>query len=169
MKTMNPVVQAEAGETAEASGAAPKKRGPKVNLLNIVRGRLPLALVACIRFHEPADKSNNDLAKKYGTSVGKIFDIRKGRNFGYVTADYKVTDEDLKAAEAWAKSAEAHGGDTAAIMAAVDKLTKASADEAAAQAAKITEQRSKGPRGPRKPKDEGAKSTGSADAAALLS
>lgn len=160
------------GLTGVDTGGAPekKKRGPKVNLLNIVRGRMPLACVAAIRFQVPAETSNADVAKVFGTSVGKVFDIRKGRNFGYITADYKPSEEDFKAAEAWAKQAGADGigGDEAKIMAAVDKLGKATGDEAAAQAATITAARSKGPRGPKAPKE---KSDGApaGNAAALLS
>lgn len=153
----------------DPSGGAPaekKKRGPKVNLLDIQRGRLPLALVFAIRFQEKAEVSNNDLAKKYGTSVGKVFDIRKGRNFGYVTADYKLTEADKAAAETWAKGAAAHGGDEAAIMHQVDQIAVASADEAVAQAAKITAGRSKGPRQPKAPATAGAPA---GNAAELLS
>ena len=163
---MKQVLMNEAGTETATGGAAPekKKRAPKTNLLDIVRGRMPLACVAAIRFKEPAEVSNGDLAKKYGTSVGKVFDIRKGRNFGYVTDTYKPSEEDFKAAEAWAKQAAQHGGDEAAVMAAVDKLGRATAEEAAAQAEKITAARSKGPRQP-KAKAEGTeqKSGGSAE------
>jgi len=151
----------EASKGTTAAGE-PRKRAPKTNLLDIVRGRMPLACVAAVRFQEKAEVSNNDVAKKFGTSVGKIFDIRKGRNFGYITADYKPSDEDFKAAEAWAKEAAKHGGDEAAIMALVDKLGKASADEAKVQAEKISAQRSKGPRQNTGPKPEAGKPAGNA-------
>ncbi len=171
-KTKFPLCNEAGG--VDTGGASPekKKRGPKVNLLNIVRGRMPLACVAAIRFKVPADVSNAEVAKVFGTSVGKVFDIRKGRNFGYITEDYKPSEQDIKDAEAWAKQAgaEAIGGDEAKIMAAVDKLGKASAEEATAQAAKITAARSKGPRTPKaKPEGgEAAAGTGTGNAAALL-
>lgn len=156
----------------DAGGASPekKKRGPKVNLLNIVRGRMPLACVAAIRFQVPAEVSNADVAKVFGTSVGKVFDIRKGRNFGYIDAEYKPSEQDIKDAEAWAKQAgaESIGGDEAKIMAAVDKLGKATGDEATAQAAKITAARSKGPRGPKAPKTDAAPAGTTGNAAELL-
>lgn len=161
--------EATDGTEGGAAGGEKKKRGPKVNLLNIVRGRMPLACVAAIRFVEPAETGNADLAKKYGTSVGKVFDIRKGRNFGYVTEGFKPSAEDIKAAEAWAKQAGEVEGDEAAVMAAVDKLGVASDEEAAAQAATITAARSKGPRGPRTPKESKSGSEGgSGNAADLL-
>jgi len=151
---MKHVLMQEAQETGEQAGAgAPqKKRAPKTNLLDIVRGRMPLACVAAVRFQVSPDKTNADVAKVFGTSVGKIFDIRKGRNFGYVDANYKPSAEDIEAAKKWAAEAAKHGGDEAVILAAVDKLGTASADEAKVQAEKITAARSKGPRGPRTPK-----------------
>lgn len=157
----------------DTNGGTPekKKRGPKVNLLNIVRGRMPLACVAAIRFVEKADTSNADVAKKYATSVGKVFDIRKGRNFEYITADFKPTDEHIKEAEAWAKQAAEHGGDEAAIMASVDKLGKATEEEAKAQGEAITKARSKGPRTPKAKTEAGTgEGTGTGgDPASLLS
>lgn len=139
------------GTTADGQ---PRKRAPKTNLLDIVRGRMPLACVAAVRFQVSAEKSNADVAKAFGTSVGKIFDIRKGRNFGYITETYKPSEEDLKAAQAWATEAAKHGGDEAVIMAAVDKLGKASAEEAKSQAEKISASRAKGPRQSAGPKPE---------------
>lgn len=158
------------GSNDGAGGATTekKKRAPKTNLLDIVRGRMPLACVAAVRFHVDPAKSNNDVAKIFGTSVGKIFDIRKGRNFGYIDASYKPSDEDFKAAEAWAKQAAQHGGDEAAVMAAVDKLGKASPEEAKAQADKITSARSKGPRAPKAAKAGEATGAASGNAQDLL-
>lgn len=161
----------EAGQETSTGGSndkgttatgEPRKRAPKTNLLDIVRGRMPLACVAAVRFHVKPEVSNADVAKMFGTSVGKVFDIRKGRNFGYITETYKPSDEDLKAAEAWAKEAAKHGGDEAAVMSAVDKLGKATPEEAKAQAEKITASRSKGPRQNQGPKGEKPAPTGSA-------
>ena len=65
--------------TAATGDAVKKTRAPKTNLLDIARGRLPLLFVHAIRFTEDAAVTTAALAKKYGTSVGKVFDIRKGR------------------------------------------------------------------------------------------
>jgi hypothetical protein len=162
MAVMNGYMQeaeAEKSTGGDAGTAEKKKRAPKTNLLNIVRGRMPLACVAAIRFHVKPEVSNADVAKIFGTSVGKVFDIRKGRNFGYIGEDYKPSEADLVEAAKWAKAAADHGGDEAAVMAAVDKLGKATPDEAKAQAEKITAQRSKGPRQP-KAKAEGETGAG---------
>lgn len=64
----------------------------------IIRGRIALAIVYLIRFVEPAEAGTKALAEKYGTTVGKIDDIRKNRNFAYVTEDVKFTEEQIKEA-----------------------------------------------------------------------
>lgn len=97
------------GATAEALAAAgeaaaetARKRAAASNFLPIVRGRLPLLFVHAVRFDPVIGAmGNKDTASKFGTSVGKIFDIKKGRNFAYITADYKPSADDLAAAENW--------------------------------------------------------------------
>ena len=64
----------------------------------IIRGRISLAIVYLIRFVEPAEAGTKALAEKYGTTVGKIDDIRKNRNFAYVTEDVRFTEEQIKEA-----------------------------------------------------------------------
>lgn len=87
--------------TAEGS-AETRKRAAASKFLPIVRGRLPLIFVHAIRFDSVLNAmGNKDLASKFGTSVGKVFDIKKGRNFSYVGEDYKPTAEDLAAAQNW--------------------------------------------------------------------
>ena len=64
----------------------------------IIRGRIALAIVYLIRFVEAAEQGIKALAEKYGTTVGKIDDIRKNRNFAYVTEDVRFTEEQIKEA-----------------------------------------------------------------------
>ncbi len=94
---------AEALAAATASAAAEiRKRAAAANFLPIVRGRLPLVFVHAVRFDPVVGAmGNKDTASKFATSVGKIFDIKKGRNFAYVNAEYKPSAEDLAAAQAW--------------------------------------------------------------------
>lgn len=88
--------------TPETTAEATRKRAAASNFLPIVRGRLPLVFVHAIRFDPVLSAmGNKDLASKFGTSVGKIFDIKKGRNFGYVGTDYKPSADDLAAAKSW--------------------------------------------------------------------
>lgn len=70
---------------------------PKVE---IIRGRMPVAIVALIRFNEE-ETSTSACAAKYRTTVGKVDDIRKGRNFGYVDGDFVPTQEQADAALAY--------------------------------------------------------------------
>jgi hypothetical protein len=129
-----------ASNAAEAAPAA-AKRAPKNpdNILDIINGRLPLPLVHMIRFDTLGTATNSDNAKKFGTSVGKVFDIKKGRNFGYIDQAYKPSAEEIAAAKAWCttgKTAKGHslkevGGDPDAIVAALDKMGVATAEEVA--------------------------------------
>ena len=64
----------------------------------IIRGRIALAIVFLIRFVEAAEKGTKALAEKYGTTVGKVDDIRKNRNFAYVTEEVKFTEDQIKEA-----------------------------------------------------------------------
>ena len=102
--------------TAEAA----RKRAAAANFLPIVRGRLPLLFVHALRF-DPVllALSTKDASTKFGTSVGKVFDIRKNRNFAYVTADFKPSAEDVSQAEAWI--AQVGGANAKGLTASGDK------------------------------------------------
>lgn len=111
MLTMSDAGLADATATAETTAGAPgetaaaaeaRKRAAASNFLPIVRGRLPLLFVHAIRFDKVLNAmGNKDLASAFATSVGKVFDIKKGRNFGYVNAEFKPSAEDIAAAESW--------------------------------------------------------------------
>ena len=62
---------------------------PKVEIL---RGRMPVAVVAMIRYQE-VETATAACAAKYRTTVGKIDDIKKGRNFGYISEDFQPSEE----------------------------------------------------------------------------
>lgn len=103
--------------TATETAAETAKRAAASNFLPIVRGRLPLVFVHALRFDKTLlAMSNKDAASKFATSVGKVFDIRKNRNFGYVGEGFKPTAEDVTAAQGWidAVGAENAKGLTAA-------------------------------------------------------
>jgi hypothetical protein len=165
---MSEVTGTEAPAATTEGQAAPKKRAPKTNLLDIVRGRLPIPFVFAIRFVEAAETSNAIVAKKYGTSVGKVFDIRKNRNFSYVGKDYKFNADELNAARAWGNSAGEHGGDSKALVEWVDAQTIGDAETLKAQEAAKPKKEIK-----RKPKADkaaaGAATPAAGDAASLLS
>lgn len=148
---------AEAGATSDTSGAQTttevpssneptaetKVRAPKdpAKALDILNGRMPLPIVYAIRFQEDAGAKNSELAKKYGTSVGKVFDIRKGSNFGYITKDYLPSAEELAAARAHittgtsakGSNLKALGGNPEAIEAFLAAQTVATPEQVAAR------------------------------------
>ncbi len=124
--------------TAETKVRAPKDPAKALDILN---GRMPLPIVYAIRFQEDAGAKNSNLAKKYGTSVGKVFDIRKGSNFSYITKDYKPSAEELAAARAHITTGTSTkgsdlktlGGDPEAIEAFLAAQTVATPEEVAAR------------------------------------
>lgn len=139
-------------QTAAASGDVPssnepsaevKVRAPKdpAKALDILNGRMPLPIVYAIRFQEDAGAKNSELAKKYGTSVGKVFDIRKGSNFGYITKDYLPSAEELATARAHittgtsakGSNLKALGGNPEAIEAFLAAQTVATPEQVAAR------------------------------------
>ena len=148
---------AEAGATSDTSGAQEttevpssneptaetKARAPKdpAKALDILNGRMPLPIVYAIRFQEDAGAKNSELAKKYGTSVGKVFDIRKGSNFGYITKDYLPSAEELATARAHITTGTSArgsdlktlGGNPEAIEAFLAAQTVATSEQVAAR------------------------------------
>lgn len=131
------------GSTTPDATSEKAPRAPKdpAKVLNIINGRMPLPLVFCIRYKEPKEAKAADIAKAYGTSVGKVFDIRKGSNFGYITESYKPSAEELAAARAFitdgtstkGQTLKDLGGKPVEIEAHLASLTVASAEEVAAR------------------------------------
>jgi len=112
-------------------------------LANIVRGTIPHPLVYLIRFEE-GDAKDADVAKKYGTTTGKVADIRKNRNFGYIDEAYAPTQAAKDAAIAWLKRVPGYDevGTDAAVI-AVDGMRVASEGDLAAFQAKRAATRAK--------------------------
>lgn len=94
-------------------------------VVEIIRGRMPLPIVKMIKF-APEGETDGALAAKFRTTNGKVSDIRKERNFGYITENYKPSQEQLDKAKAYADQLE-----DKSIAKEVSKLTVASADEQA--------------------------------------
>lgn len=109
----------------QAAASEARKRAAAANFLPIVRGRLPLLFVHAVRF-DPVITAmgNKDIATKFATSVGKVFDIKKGRNFAYVTANYKPSAEDVSAAEAWISQIGASNAKGLSAVGDKDLMTK---------------------------------------------
>lgn len=62
----------------------------------IARGRMAAALVYLIKFQE--EGSDSEIAAKYCTTPGKVNDIRKNRNFKYITKDLRFTEAEVQEA-----------------------------------------------------------------------
>jgi hypothetical protein len=117
-------------------------------LANIVRGQIPHALVYMIRFQETGNKEG-EIARRYGTTGGKVADIVKGRNFGYIDAAFVPTQEQKDAAVAWLKQVpdyDTNGTDE--VVTAVEGLNTATAEEAEAFLAKRSGSRKSAPKEP---------------------
>lgn len=113
-------------ETAKQEFVAKEKQA-------IISGRMPVAIVALARFGNKKDESTKALATIFGTTVGKIDDIKKNRNFAYVTAEFRPTQEQLDAGVAWLKTHPRYDADGVdALVTELENTPIATAEEAAA-------------------------------------
>lgn len=71
--------------------------------VEIIRGRMPVAIVYLARFGNCKDLATKAAADKFGTTVGKIDDIKKNRNFAYVTETFRPTVEQKAVGMEWLK------------------------------------------------------------------
>jgi hypothetical protein len=116
-------------QNAGATGSAEDAKTPAPPK-EIIRGRMPVGVVFLARFGQMSGEATKVKADAFGTTVGKIDDIAKGRNFAYVKADFKPTEQQKADAKAWL---ERHpGGKPEKLLAELEALSVASADEAAA-------------------------------------
>ena len=93
MTDQNQAVEPEVVEAPEAK--APAK--PKVD---IIRGRMPVAMVYTVRFGKLAE-GGAQCQRLFATTVGKIYDIEKGRNFAYVTEEVQFTQAQIDEGIEW--------------------------------------------------------------------
>ena len=121
-----------------ANTQAPETAAP---VADIIRGRMPLPIVQCIK-GEKSEVTDNTLAKKYRTTPGKVADIRQGRNFGYITLETKFTGDQLNDATMYAEQlAEA---DQAEVKKVLTKMKPGTAeDEAKLKDARAAARKSK--------------------------
>jgi len=119
--------------------------------IDIIRGRMPLPLVFLIKFAKD-DVKDADLASTHRTTSGKVSDIRKGRNFGYIDKKFKPTQEMVDAAKT--RIEQYSDTDKEDVLEALGKLKVATEKEATA----FAESR-KGSRKPRG-KDKAEEATG---------
>ena len=70
---------------------------------NIIQGRMPVAVVHLMRFGSDKSKATKDLAVAFGTTVGKVDDVKKNRNFAYVVEDIRFTQAQIDEGCEWLK------------------------------------------------------------------
>lgn len=100
---------------------------------NIINGRMPVAVVHQIRFGNDKNDSTKSLAAKYGTTVGKIDDIKKNRNFAYITQDFKPSQQQLDEGLDWLQRHPKYStGDVDAVIVELSNTQIATAEETAA-------------------------------------
>lgn len=99
----------------------------------IIHGRMPIAVVFLARFGNTKGEATKTQADLFGTTVGKIDDIKKNRNFAYVTETFKPTQEQKESGITWLKSHpyyDAAGTDK--LVTELDSVPVATVEEAAA-------------------------------------
>lgn len=70
---------------------------------NIIQGRMPVAVVHLMRFGNNKGGATKELATKFGTTVGKVDDVKKSRNFAYVVEGTKFTQAQIDEGCEWLK------------------------------------------------------------------
>lgn len=110
---------AEGGEQTETK-AAPRE---------IIRGRMPVAVVALARFGSMKGDTVKAKAEAFGTTIGKIDDIVKNRNFAYVTDAFRPTASQKADGIEWLKR---HPVGADALIAELEGTQEATQEEAAA-------------------------------------
>lgn len=109
---------------------------------NIIQGRMPVAVVHLMRFGSNKGGATKDLAVKFGTTVGKVDDVKKNRNFTYVVEGTKFTRPQIEEGIEWLKRHPKYddaGAD--ALVVELEGYEVASEEEAKAFEAARTEAR----------------------------
>lgn len=74
---------------------------PKILIPDIIRGRMPILVVHMVRFGDQKGGETKALATMFGTTVGKIADIKKKSTFAYLPEAFKPTQIQKDDATAW--------------------------------------------------------------------
>ena len=122
-----------AAPKSNAPGAeAPAKKEKKL-IEGITRGRMPIAVVNMVRFGDNKLAETKDLATMFGTTVGKITDIKKNSTFAYLVAGFKPTAEQKADGIAWLQRHIGYDeGKVDKLINELEKTKVATAEEAAA-------------------------------------
>jgi len=107
--------------------------------VEIIRGRMPVAIVYLARFGNMKGESTKAKADKFGTTVGKIDDIAKNRNFAYVGENFRPTAEQKTQGLEWLKRHPHYDAQNVdSLVNELDAIEVATTEEAAAfEAARV--------------------------------
>ena len=100
----------------------------------IIRGRMPVVIAFLIRF-DHALESVKDLSLQFGTTSGKIGDIKAGSNFTYVKESFRPTRAQKDEAIQWVRRHPQYDAYGDKIVEEIEAVPEATAEEAAAFAA----------------------------------
>lgn len=127
---MGVVEESTAGEAATAEAKPAKAPAAP---LEIIRGRMPVAVVAMVRFGNLKGETVAVKAKRFGTTVGKVDDIVKNRNFSYVKEDFAPTQAQKDEGIAWLKQHPRYDADNVdALVLELDNTPVATEEQAKA-------------------------------------
>ena len=100
---------------------------------NIIQGRMPVAVVHLLRFGDSKSGATKELAVKFGTTVGKVDDVKKNRNFAYVVEDTRFTQAQIDEGLEWLKRHPKYDeSNVDTLVAELDGYTVATDEEAKA-------------------------------------
>lgn len=119
MNTEN-TVEDTVEDTVETKKPAPRE---------IIRGRMPVAVVYLVHYLTGHIEGNGPKAKAFGTTIGKINDIMTGRNFGYVTEEFRPTEAQKAEGIAWL---ERHPEGASELIELLNGVEVATAEQATA-------------------------------------
>lgn len=109
---------------------------------NIISGRMPVAVVHLLRFGNHKAGATKDNALLFGTTVGKVDDVKKNRNFAYVVAETKFTQAQIDEGVTWLKRHPKYDeAKVDQLVVELESYSQADETEAAAFEAKRTEAR----------------------------
>ena len=113
-------------------GAEGVEKKAKVLIPDIIRGRMPIAVVAMVRFGDQKGGETKDLATMFGTTVGKITDIKKNSTFAYLPPTFKPTAQQKADGIAWLQRHVGYkDGAVDKLINELEKTKEATAAEAA--------------------------------------
>ena len=111
---------------------APEKK--EKNLIpNIIRGRMPIAVVHMVRYGDQKNGETKALADLFGTTVGKITDIKKKSTFAYLPENFRPTQAQKDEGIAWLQKHVGYSeGKVDVLITELENTKVATAEEAAA-------------------------------------